>query len=67
MMYLLHQSSINQVFTEDKNFPPDIQARLKIFQQEYQLEDDELDMVVEMILAESRMMDVGVGEKMSNK
>jgi hypothetical protein len=33
---------------------------LKIFQKEYQLEDDELDMVVEMILADSRMMEVEV-------
>ena len=40
----------------NSEFPPDIEARLKIFQEEYQLDDEELDMVVEMILAESRMM-----------
>ena len=40
----------------NSEFPPEIEARLKIFQEEYQLDDEELDMVVDMILAESRMM-----------
>ena len=56
---IIEAPTVKQVLTENSSFPPDIQARLKIFQQEYQLEDDELDMVVDMILAESRMMDVG--------
>ena len=50
--------TVNPVSPAEPFLPPDIQARLKIFQEEYQLEDDELDMVVEMILAESRMMEV---------
>ena len=57
---ILKPPTFKQVLTENSSFPPDIQARLKIFQQEYQLEDDELDMVVDMILAESRVMEVGV-------
>ena len=56
---IIEPPTFKQVLTENSSFPPDIQKRLKIFQQEYQLEDDELDLVVEMILAESRMMEVG--------
>ena len=56
---IIEAPTVKQVLTENSSFPPDIQARLKIFQEEYQLEDDELDLVVEMILAESRMMEVG--------
>ena len=47
---------IEPLIIPNPEFPPDIEARLKIFQEEYQLDDEELDMVVEMILAESRMM-----------
>ena len=52
---IIEPPPFKQELTDNSSFPPDIQARLKIFQQEYQLEDDELEMVVEMIIVESGM------------
>ena len=51
---IIEPPTFNQVLTKNSSFPPDIQARLKIFQEEYQLEDDELDKVV-VIFEGSRM------------
>ena len=47
-------SEVVQNTVENQRYPSDIQNRLKQFQEEYQLDDSELDMVVQMILAERR-------------
>ena len=59
----LEPSITNPILLQTSNLPPEIQARLKVFQKEHQLGDDELDRVVEMVLLKSGALEGGGDEQ----